>query len=147
VAQTAGRSGDTSGRARFCRMLMWHPTSGRVSDVSGRVPYRFKYRVSALAATPHFNFNSFFVFLVSFSHGFSQNLGLFCPLLHLYLLSRYFASTCALFFSFILTVYLFFNSRIYFEIKVKHILCCCVWNNYYIIDLDCVGILLLICKF
>jgi len=52
-------------------------------------------------------FSRFFVFLVSFFHGFLQNLGLFCSLVHLYLLSKYFASTCALFFSSILTVKFF----------------------------------------
>jgi hypothetical protein len=132
-----------SGRVWFRHMLMWHLASGRVSDASGRLPYRFKYRFSTLAAaSPHYFlsiFLDFFVFLVIFSIGFSQNLGLYCPFVHLYLLSMYFASTCALFFSFILTINYYFYFGIYFEIKVKHILCCCIWNNCYIIYLDCVG--------
>jgi hypothetical protein len=86
VAQTAGQSGDSSGRARFCRILMWHP-------VSRGVPYRFKYRISTLATAPHFSiysiFLSFFLFGAFFSWFLaSSRLILFFSTF--YLISRYF---------------------------------------------------------
>jgi spore maturation protein SpmB len=55
-------------------MLMWHPASRRA-------PYKVKYRVSALAATPHFVFLLIFVDLLRFSSSFSHILSLFCPFL------------------------------------------------------------------
>jgi hypothetical protein len=86
AAQTARWSGDTSGHTRFCRMLMWHSTSGRVSDASGWLLYRFKNRFLSLAAAPHFYFSRFFsyvfVFLVCFSRVFSRVLDLFCRPVH-----------------------------------------------------------------
>jgi hypothetical protein len=72
-------------------MLMWHPTSGRVSDESGRVPYRVKYHVSALAAAPHFDIFFIFVVLLRFSRGFSHILDLFCPFVLFYLICSYVA--------------------------------------------------------
>jgi hypothetical protein len=83
-------------------VCLWHPASGRVSDASGRIPYRVKYRISALAAAPHFIFNS--IFFLSFCCGFlmvsrifSAYFVIFCPLSHFqvfcslfYLLFSYF---------------------------------------------------------
>jgi len=61
-------------------------SSGRVSDVSGQLSYRFKNRFLSLAAAPLFYFSqiflTFFVFLVHFSCGFSRVHGLFCHLVH-----------------------------------------------------------------
>jgi hypothetical protein len=75
AAQMARWSGDTSERAQFYRMLMWQLESGRVSDASGWLPYRFKYHVSSLADASPFCFSRFsleiFVFFGDFSYVFS----------------------------------------------------------------------------
>jgi hypothetical protein len=88
ATQTAGQSGDTSGRARPCHMLMWQRVSGQISDASGQGPHRVKYRISDLAAASPHLFLNFSCHFGELSRGFSHNLSLFCPFVLLYLISR-----------------------------------------------------------
>jgi hypothetical protein len=76
-----------------CHMLIWQHASGRVSDPSGRGPYRLYLDAHTLAValppTP-LGFLFFFVLLSAFFSQVLHYLGLFCPLMHISLHFRYF---------------------------------------------------------
>jgi hypothetical protein len=79
----------TFGHAWFCRMLMWQPAFGRVSDASRRLPYRFKYRFSSqplhsplLFLDFSWDFGVFYLLFLVFSHEFSAYFILLCILSH-----------------------------------------------------------------